>query len=319
MVSPAIAALRQRLSGWETDEGRLKGLRDFKPRARDVLIVTTPKAGTTWAQQIVHQLRTRCEGSISEDFEEISEVIPFLETAYDLGMDVNNSKQDEFELFPRAFKTHAWYPHCPKGARYIYVIREPLDVVVSFFKFFEGWFFQPGELSLEEFAESFWLRRGAPGLDDWMTNASVWDHLLSWWPLRHEPNVLFLFYEDLLADLRGQVLRVAKFLEISPDGALIDKVTERSSFGYMKQRERQFDEHLGKLARNEAMGLPRDAGLHNSKVRAGGGGKEALPPRLKEEILSRWRRQVGEATGHETYASMREAFHKELASRAETS
>lgn len=52
-----------------------------RPRAGDILIVTSPKCGTTWVQQIVHQLRSR--GSM--DFEEISVVVPWIEMAFDLG------------------------------------------------------------------------------------------------------------------------------------------------------------------------------------------------------------------------------------------
>ena len=32
-----------------------------------------------------------------------------------------------------------------------------------------------------------------------MSNASYYDHLLSWWAHRHDPDVLFLFFEDLKA------------------------------------------------------------------------------------------------------------------------
>lgn len=55
------------------------------------------------------------------DFEEISCVIPFLELAYDSGY-VDLDKDQGF--VPRMYKTHAWYPFCPKNAgKYIYVIR----------------------------------------------------------------------------------------------------------------------------------------------------------------------------------------------------
>lgn len=48
----AIILLTQRLSGFETEEGRLKGL-SYMPKISDeVVITTTPKAGTTWVQQV---------------------------------------------------------------------------------------------------------------------------------------------------------------------------------------------------------------------------------------------------------------------------
>lgn len=49
--SESIALLKSRLGGFETEEGRLNGLR-YQPRVNDVAITTTPKAGTTWLQQV---------------------------------------------------------------------------------------------------------------------------------------------------------------------------------------------------------------------------------------------------------------------------
>lgn len=42
-----------------------------------------------------------------------------------------------------------------------------------------------------------------------------------------------------------------------------------SSFEWMSNHGRLFDEHMSKEARNEAMGLPRQAGTGVSKVRTG--------------------------------------------------
>ena len=61
----------------------------------------------------------------------------------------------------RLFKTHCWYDHCPKGARYVWVVRDPVDVSFSFYKFFEGWLFEPGHVQLDEFIQQFILGRGA--------------------------------------------------------------------------------------------------------------------------------------------------------------
>jgi hypothetical protein len=77
--------------------------------------------------------------------DEISEVVPWIELAHDYGVDLHTPQVTA----PRVFKTHCWYDHVPKGGKYIVVVREPTDVAVSFFRFFEGWFFAPGEISLD--------------------------------------------------------------------------------------------------------------------------------------------------------------------------
>ena len=127
-VPAGIRALRQRLGGLETEAGRLAGLA-LAPRSDDVFIATSPKCGTTWVQQIVHSLRKR--GDL--DFDEISCVVPCLEFSETLGIPLDVDQVAR----PRAFKTHCWYEHCPKGGRYIVVARDPTDVAVSFYKFFE--------------------------------------------------------------------------------------------------------------------------------------------------------------------------------------
>ena len=81
--SPGMQLMKQRASGCESEHGRLHGL-NFKPRSDDVLVVTPPKCGTTWMQQILHQLRSG--GDMS--FDEINDVVPFLETAYDTEIDL---------------------------------------------------------------------------------------------------------------------------------------------------------------------------------------------------------------------------------------
>jgi hypothetical protein len=52
-------------------------------------------------------------------FQEISEVVPWLELAYDQGQDLSAPQFGHDEGKPRVFKTHAWAPHCPKGAKYV--------------------------------------------------------------------------------------------------------------------------------------------------------------------------------------------------------
>lgn len=73
---------------------------------------------------LCHQLRSK--GDV--DFDEISGVVPWIELAHDLGQDLGAPQP--FSP-PRLFKTHAWEPHCPKGAgvKIVVGVRDPEDVV----------------------------------------------------------------------------------------------------------------------------------------------------------------------------------------------
>ncbi|EWM30410.1 sulfotransferase family protein [Nannochloropsis gaditana] len=302
----AIVRMKACLSKFETEEGRLKGFA-FKPSPTDILVVTSPKAGTTWMQQICHQLRT-C-GDMN--FSEISEVVPWVELAHDLGQDLN---ADQGGLSPRLFKSHAWKPHVPKGGRYIVCFRDPEDVVYSFYRFFDGWFIQPkGAVSFEVFAREFFLHRDYPTSP--MQNASYWHHLVSWMENivkkgggQEDEDVLLVAFEDLKGDLERQVRRVATFMGYT-GGEFEERVrvaTEHSSLAFMQRHRDKFDEHLTKEARNEAMGLPRDAGRENAKVKEGGVGAAAvaMSPALREAMQRRWQEVASESLGFGDYSEL---------------
>mmetsp|Transcript_2634 Transcript_2634/g.6189 ORF Transcript_2634/g.6189 Transcript_2634/m.6189 type:complete len:307 (-) Transcript_2634:109-1029(-) len=278
-------------------EGRKKGL-GVTPRKGDVFICTSPKAGTTWMQQICHQLRTN--GDMS--FEEISNVVPWLETCEDIGIDVNGEQVTS----PRLFKTHAWRPHLntSEDAKYILITRNPEDSAISFYNFLNGWFFKKDSISLDKFLDVLFLKRGEP--QTIMNNPSYWHFLLSWWPHRNDENVLWLWYEDMKTSHREVVQRVATFLGFdASDADLIEIATKRSTFDYMKEHERQYDEHVWKAKNNVRVGLPEDAGLESSKVMNGGRRKVTLPTEILQRLDAKWKELVTPVTGYATYSDMK--------------
>ncbi len=279
------------MKGFATDKGVELGLA-FEPRSTDILISPYAKCGTTWVQQIVHSLRTR--GAM--DFEEITAVTPWLEMSHDMGIDPSAQ-----QYFPRAYKSHLSWDLIPKGGRYICVLRDPKDALVSMYKFLEGWFFEPGSISMNEFARDFYMREQDPD--------GYWYHLVSWWRVREQSDVLILCYEDMKDNLRANVKKIAAQMSIDLDAQLEAIVLEHSSLEFMRRHSDQFDDHLIRQTRDAACGLP-PGGVSN-KVNRGQVGTyaTALEPQLIAELDEIWAQRVYPHIGLESYSALRVEMH----------
>lgn len=89
---------------------------------------------------------------------------------------------------------------------------------------------------VHEFIET-WLSKGMyPEESDGAPFWSHFRHLQSWWDYRDLPNILFVHYSDLLADLDGGMRRVAEFLDIEMDDAIWPSLVEAATFKTMKSQ-----------------------------------------------------------------------------------
>jgi len=274
-----------------SEEGAARGLA-FRPRPDDVIITPFAKSGTTWLQQIVHTLRTGGD----EDFDDISAVVPWIETAHDLGIDLEAPQRAE----PRVFKSHLPADRVPGGARYIVSVRNPGDALVSMYHFMEGWFFEPGSIDIETFARGKFLPHGQ-GRD-------YWHHLASWWPRRHDQDVLLLCYELMRTDRAGTVRRIAEFIGVAPDDALLELTLERSSMEYMLANRHRYDDRLMRELTERRFGLPE--GSDSAKVRRGetGAHKRELTPAVEAELARIWEEEIGAPFGLADYEAFRTAM-----------
>ncbi|MEM8686011.1 MAG: sulfotransferase domain-containing protein [Pseudomonadota bacterium] len=277
------------LSEISTTQASIDHSTQLEPRPDDVIISTYPKCGTTWMQQIVHGLRS----GASMAFGEISEVVPFMEVAHDCGIDLNAPQA----FAPRAFKTHYGADELPAGAKYIVVLRDPMDACISFYNFMVGWYLEPGTVSVETYTEESFLK--AKG--SWR----YWTHLASWWPKRNEDTVLMFCFEDIKNDPAAAISQVARFMGLAPDAALERLVLEQSSIEFMRAHKHQFDDNLLRRARDEVMGLPADG--ESSKVKTGkvGASKALLPERLRVRFEDAWREEALPVTGAASYEELR--------------
>jgi Sulfotransferase domain len=135
----------------------------------------------------------------------------------------------------RLIKTHLPTDVCPYGeqARHIYVARDPVACFASCVDFLT---WQYG-----------WLTPSRRDLLDWYCSDRMWwrpwpDHVDGWWRWAQErSNVIFVRYEELLADLPAAVDRIAEFLETPLGAAERRAVGTKSGFDYMKQHEMRFE------------------------------------------------------------------------------
>jgi Sulfotransferase domain len=297
-----IEQLKERLARAQSSESHSKAS-EYSPRPNDILISTTSKAGTTWMLQICHQLRSG--GDMS--FDEIGQVIPWLEVAHDQGVDLESPQWGD-PRGVRLFKTHWWADNrCPPFPKIIVVFRDPSDVLLSFYKFLEGWYFDSSDISLEAFAESY--------LNVEFEDASCFLHLTSYYNRRKDTGVLITFFEDLKENLPREVERVAMFLSSdlirydTPEH--IKTAVEQSTYKFMKQHQSHFRIPVKKL-RSEQLGL--DANEGHGLVRDGAVGQGSiLPARINEKIQVIWARDVLPLTGCATYKEFRETVIHEKA------
>lgn len=269
----------------------------FKPHPSDIIITPYAKCGTTWLQQIAHGLRTR--GSM--DFDEIETVVPWIEVAYDVGWDLKAPQVAE----PRLYKSHVSWHDIPKGCRYICSFRHPYTAIVSFYRFFEGWIFEPNTISLEELTRWRWSR-------DKADKQGYWYHLISWWEQRQNQDVLLLCYEDMIANPSGAIQKVARFMNIELDDSLMDIVLRQSSREFMLAHKRQFDEHHLRDIGGKRAGLPPP--IDSGKVTSGASddARYKLPPHIKNELDEIWQEQVQPKFGFKNYEELCQALQKPL-------
>lgn len=214
-------------------EKNLRSAFSYKPLDQDIFIVSYPKCGTTWLQFIVHGIYTGGAGGLPSS-EERRKTMTFLEVS---GVERAMSIQR-----PGSIKTHLPFHLQPysANAKYIYVTRNPYDCCVSYYyhtKSLPPYDFQDG--TFDQFLDMF--VRGKVDFGDYF------DHLLSWYEHRDDPNVFFLTYEDLKRDTPGWILRIADFLGKEQYGnrmreqpSVLEDIVEMTSFESMKSLNEEF-------------------------------------------------------------------------------
>jgi Sulfotransferase domain len=221
------------------DAARLERLIDtFELRPSDVFVCAYMRSGTSLTQQIVHLLR---HGG-RQDGLSYRQSLPWLEATCSPVLGPIEAPGHTSESLatvpagtPRFFKTHASPGDLPgsQGGRHIpckvlYVARNPKDVAVSQYHHLRDKPAYRWRMPFGEFLELF--------LNGRVPNGSWFDHVLAWWErCSQDPSrMLFLKYEDMVADRAAAVRTAAAFLNIPADEGVVRAVVEGTGLEAMK-------------------------------------------------------------------------------------
>lgn len=206
----------------------------YTPDAHDVIVASYFKSGTNWTMQIVAQIAHRGNA----EFDHIHDIVPWLEMPEQNRYAVSLSDATTWRNAPtglRAIKTHLPFSQLTytPAARYVVVVRDPKDVFVSSYHFLRSTMLGPMMPSVRRWLDLF--LSGDAFCGAWS------EHLDGGWRRRHEPNVLFLTFEEMKADLENAVRRIAALMEVELTPAELERVVTRSSYAYMKSVGDKFD------------------------------------------------------------------------------
>ncbi|TGZ54343.1 Sulfotransferase 1C4, partial [Temnothorax longispinosus] len=198
---------------------------NFEIRPDDTWVITYPRSGTTMTQELIWLVANDMnfdeahQKYLVERFPNIEIGVLFDDyIAKNVPGRINTEKNSvEFvksreKLSPRFIKSHVPLELLPtvvnSTCKIIYVARNPRDVVVSWYKFQKSLKLYEG--SFEHF--SLW--------------SPYWEHVKEAWMMRHRANMMFLFYEDLIKDLSGNIRKIAAFFDKNYSDEQIAKLVD---------------------------------------------------------------------------------------------
>uniref|UniRef100_A0A8C1RNU8 Sulfotransferase n=1 Tax=Cyprinus carpio TaxID=7962 RepID=A0A8C1RNU8_CYPCA len=207
---------------------------------QDTVIVTYPKSGTTWIQEIITLVLSKGDPTIAQTKPNWARA-PWLEQYY--AADVLKASSG-----PCIITTHLPYHLLAPAlqhskAKVIYVARNPKDVSVSYYHFHNMANFLPDPGTFSDFLNDF--LKGAVHYGSWF------DHVKDWTSHTEDiQNFLYITYEEMWHDLHGSIQKVSHFLQCP----LIEDELENAMVNYTLIPQEIMDHSKSKFVRKGKVG-----------------------------------------------------------------
>ncbi|XP_054855483.1 sulfotransferase 2B1-like [Eublepharis macularius] len=200
--------------------------KEFQILDDDVINLTYPKSGTHWMAEILALISKEGDPTWTQNVV-LWDRSPWIDTTDGLKKALESPPPRllnihvPFRLFPKSF--------LQSKAKVIYTLRNPKDVLVSYYHFSVAMKILKDPGTLQEFMEEF-LSGNVPF-------GSWFDHVKGWMELKDKPNFFFITYEELQQDPKGCVEKICHFLGKELNRQQIDSVVKYSSFKKMKENK----------------------------------------------------------------------------------
>lgn len=193
------------------------------PMVGDIYLASFPKSGNTWLRFLVaNAIKCHFEIEREVNFFTIQDIIPSVKGCGMLSQSGPFGRHD----LPRVIKTHQSYnSYCH---RVIYLLRNPTDVMLSYFNYLKTYESISHKLTLAEF-----IRLPKYGVTAWI------DHVQSWTLVKNKPGqiIRLLSYEELLEDTSRHLSGLMGLIGLTPSEEAINTAIKLSSRENMRYSE----------------------------------------------------------------------------------
>ncbi|XP_070495897.1 sulfotransferase 1B1-like [Chironomus tepperi] len=213
----------------DQDLERVKNMEIYED---DIWVVTYPKCGTTWAMEMIWMINNNLDYETSMTVN-LEDRFPFMElSGIATGFPTDTFEYCKNKPRPRYIKSHLPVFLLPDQLwtvkpKIIYVTRNPKDTAVSWYHHHKHMHGYQG--SKEDYIQAF--------VKDLMMYSPMNEHITEFWKIRNEPNILFLFFEDMKRNLDQEVKKTMKFLDKDYSQDEIDKLCKHLSFESIKDNK----------------------------------------------------------------------------------
>jgi hypothetical protein len=238
--------------------------RNFAVYPDDTFVVSYPRSGNTWTRFLIANLVHPHE---DVTFTNIEKLIP------------DTSSQSNRALKatprPRIIKTHEYFDH--RYPKVIYIVRDPRDVVLSYYDFQRKYMQIDDGYPLEQYVDDFVTGKLISiGWGTWDENVASWMYTRG-----KRDNFLLLRYEDMMRDTAGELARIAHFLRIDSSADRLQRAIDLSSADRMRALEKQ-EEDKWVATKDRRKDIPF------VRLAKSGGWRSALPAGSVEQIETAW-------------------------------